>query len=151
MKKIVHKSMAILAISILAGCAIVKMVSIEPYQKIVTANGKSKSDLYFLVNQWMVETFRSAPAVIEFQDKDYGSITGKCILTSVIHSDHTVYFDKIYTFKAIITLDCRDNAVRLTLKPVKPIDIELREKAVKPKFDELAADLTVYLQQEIWR
>jgi hypothetical protein len=125
MKKILNRKNAILAsiIILLSGCSTVKysFVDVEPYKRIITVQDKSKTELYILANCWLVEAFVSAEAVIQFQDREAGKIIGKCTLTppTVSKTPGQLLFSppvKTYTIRCVISVDCKDNAVKITFK-----------------------------------
>lgn len=47
------------------------------FQKDVISEGKSKSELYVILNEWFAITYTNANSVIQMQDKESGIIIGK--------------------------------------------------------------------------
>lgn len=81
MKKHVIFGMILALLVLLAGCQTMEAIpdSENTYAQVYEFPGMHKSDIYTIANDWMVSTFRSAEAVIEYADKDEGIVTGKCI------------------------------------------------------------------------
>jgi hypothetical protein len=138
-----------LILTLFAGCASIKMVDIDQYQKIVTADGKSKDDLYFLANRWFAETFRSAEDVIQYHNKDYGNITGKGILTYSVAPTPLQYKHEFRDVRVIVVVDCKDNAAKITIKPLSTREIDRFAKGIKEQLELLADDFDLFLQQKI--
>ena len=77
---------AIIVISVLAMLALVSCASTsnvdfsaltEGVQKVIEVPNESKDALFVKANNWAVSAFNSADSVIEFSDKESGTITGK--------------------------------------------------------------------------
>lgn len=76
------KFILILSIILFAGCA-----GLEPmpqsemdFHRVVEAKGLKKDQLFDGTKMWIAETFRSAKAVIEYEDKEKGTIIGNGII-----------------------------------------------------------------------
>ena len=111
MKKII----IILSIFIVS-CAPMMEVKIDKTQKVIETN-LSKNEIFVKSNQWMVKTFNNAESVIQFSDKESGTITGKYMLkqTFTIGLNYqTIPNGGIF---AIINVDIKENKARITITP----------------------------------
>lgn len=94
-------------------------------EKIIEIEGKDKESLYVLANSWAVETFTSADAVIEYQDKEVGRIMGKY---SFEYSPENSL--KRYLFRQTIIIDTKDGKVKCKITdPYKKMTYPLDDKA----------------------
>jgi hypothetical protein len=147
MKKILSK-IAFLSVSFMVtGCMTIKTVNLEPYKRIITVQDKGKEEIYILANCWLVETFVSAEAVVEFQDKEAGKIIGKCNLTTGSAIQGFFKTTSSATIKVVISIDCRDEGARISLIPPENLNTELVE-SLKIKWLSLADDFEKYLNRE---
>ena len=74
---------------------------------------KEKDELYISANNWMVENFNNAKSVIQFSDKESGTVTGKYLLKETYtYSGYTASEVGIY---AIIKLQVKDGAAKITV------------------------------------
>ena len=110
MKKIIF--VLLLALS---SCSIQqRFVQIEPISQSFEVEG-TRNDLFVKANNWMVETFNNAESVIQFSDKESGSVTGKYLLKkSVVYDGYKADDASIF---AIIKLQTKDGAARITIDP----------------------------------
>ncbi|MBQ1972916.1 MAG: DUF4468 domain-containing protein [Paraprevotella sp.] len=83
------------------------------YVQIIEAPGKTKGQLYIMLNYWYSATFNSGKAVIQLNDKDAGVIIGKGFVEKI--AKHTGGVNK-YTvhLEPIIKTDIKDNKIRVT-------------------------------------
>ena len=83
------------------------------YTQVIEAPGKTKEQLYILLNYWYSATFSSGEAVIQLNDKDAGVIIGKGFIESI--ASHTGGMNR-YTvhLEPIIKTDIKDNKIRIT-------------------------------------
>lgn len=74
MKKIILASIML----ILGGCAGMQPVSESDmtFDRVVESKGSSKDVIYESTKMWIAENFRSAKAVLEYEDKEAGKIIG---------------------------------------------------------------------------
>lgn len=108
----------------------------------------AKEKIYNLSLQFIAENFRSAKAVIEYQDRETGRIIGN---GSTTVSDGLM--NRPATFTMII--DVKDNKYRITYKslmyqpgtamPWKPIDYAVPYKHMKTQLDSLTIRLKKYI------
>lgn len=76
MKKAVLLSVMV----IIAGCQTIDIETVpldERFHQVVVQTYRDKSSAYKLANIWFIDSFRSAEAVIQYQDKEEGVIAGK--------------------------------------------------------------------------
>lgn len=83
------------------------------YVHVISAEGKTKEQLYVLLNYWFTATFNDANSVIKLNDKELGTIIAQGYLSNV--AQHTggmrSYKVSVYT---VIKCDIKDNKVRVT-------------------------------------
>ena len=89
-------------------------VIIAPVSQDVILTQK-KDQLYIKANTWMVENFTSAKSVQQFSDKEAGIVTGKYLLKS--GGQYSQYGDTTYEIFAIIKIQVKNNAARITISP----------------------------------
>ena len=99
--------------AILQSCATVTTKSI-PIEKVVQIEKASKNKLYVRANQWMVDQFNNAKSVIQFSDKESGSISGRYLLGKV--SAGSQYGPPRYVY-ASIKIRVKNGASKITIKP----------------------------------
>ena len=87
--------------------------ALKPIEKIFEAPGHTKDEIYVASKIWIAESFRSAKAVIEYDNKDEGTIIGNGIIPypckgfeCLAKSDWKVRFT--------IRIDVKDDKFRLT-------------------------------------
>ena len=66
----------------LQSCAVITTES-RPITKVVNIEDATKNELYVRANNWMVSAFNNAESVIQFTDKETGTITGKYLLGTI--------------------------------------------------------------------
>ena len=74
-------------------------ISLEtPPPRVATfENDHSKDENYVLANEWMVETFNNAESVIQFTDKESGTVRGNILLRKgLLALAHTLYLEIHY-------------------------------------------------------
>ncbi len=107
MKKIL---LIIITISIVS-CAPLSLVQIDP----TVENIEVKGNIYVSANNWLVESFDSAKSMIQFRDKEEGIITGRYLLKTL--GEYSQYGDTRNHVYAIIKVQVKDNAARITIDP----------------------------------
>lgn len=101
---------------IIISCAPILDVKIQSVQKVVETTG-SKNDLFVKANQWMVKTFNNAESVIQFSDKESGTITGKYMLKQTYSVGNNYQYVPNGGIFAVINIDIKDNKARITITP----------------------------------
>lgn len=89
-------------------------VSVEPTSKTFEVDG-SKDELYVKANKWMVTAFNNAKSVIQFSDKEAGVVTGKYLIGQT--STSAGYYQQQSDIFALITVEVKDGATKITLSP----------------------------------
>ncbi len=117
MKNLLILSISLIIIFLLNSCVGSKVLQETPPPRIATIeNDLTKDENYVLANEWMVETFNNAESVIQFTDKESGTVKGKYIVRDgfVSTSPYTLSRDALF---AIITIRVRDNRCRIEIDP----------------------------------
>ena len=115
---------AIIAISVLAMLALVSCASTsnvefsaltEGVQKVIEVPNESKDALFVKANNWAVSAFNSADSVIEFSDKESGTITGKYYMR---YHGASAYFwaGGDVAPLTLIQVEVKDEKARISLK-----------------------------------
>lgn len=82
------------------------------YQQVIQAPGKTKSQLYVMLNYWVTATFKDKQAVT-LNDKDMGTIIISSILPAI--ADHTGTLNRyIVNITPVIKIDIKDERIRVT-------------------------------------
>lgn len=83
------------------------------YVQVIPAEGKSKNQLYILLNYWFTSTFKDANSVIQLNDKELGTIIAQGYVEGIAaHSGGSNSYT--VSMKPIIKCDIKDNKVRVT-------------------------------------
>lgn len=83
------------------------------YTQVIEAPGKSKEQLYILLNYWYSNTFGSGKAVIQLNDKDAGVIIGKGYVEHI--AAHAGGMNTYYVnLTPIIKTDIKEGKIRVT-------------------------------------
>lgn len=83
------------------------------YTQVIDCPGKSKEQLYVLLNYWYTNTFNDAKSVIQLNDKDLGCIIGKGFLSGIAaHSGGSNTY--VVNVAPIIKTDIKDGKIRVT-------------------------------------
>ena len=101
---------------LLVCCAPMELVQIDNVQKVFDIVN-TKDELYIKANQWMVKTFNNAESVIQFSDKESGTITGKYMLKQTFTVDLNYQVIPNGGIFAIINIDIKENKARITITP----------------------------------
>lgn len=97
----------------LQSCAIITTES-KPVSKIVNIENATKNELYVRANNWMVTAFNNAESVIQFTDKETGTITGKYLLGTITQANQYGPANRAF---AIIQIQVKDGASKITITP----------------------------------
>lgn len=95
------------------GCAIITTES-NPVTKIVQVENAEQNQLFVRANNWMVEAFNNAESVIQFTDKESGTITGKYLLGTVTAASQYGPANRVF---ALIKIQVKDGASKITITP----------------------------------
>lgn len=124
---------------LITSCAPLKTISKTEFKKeeIIDVPNTSKNDLYVKANEWMVSNFGNADSVIEFSDKEEGTILGKYLLQGQVVS--TGYGTSDTRIFAKIDIRVKDNSTKIMIEPYTDVDIynASAESAIKTKISSL--------------
>lgn len=83
------------------------------YTQVIDCPGKSKDQLYVLLNYWYTNTFNDAKSVIQLNDKELGCIIGKGFMAGI--AAHTGGMNNyVVNVAPIIKTDIKDGKIRVT-------------------------------------
>ena len=83
------------------------------FRKSYKAEGKTKEQLYVLLNYWFTATFNDANSVIKLNDKELGTIIAQGFVESIAqHAGGTNAYN--VNLRPVIKCDIKDNKVRVT-------------------------------------
>ncbi|MEA3312107.1 MAG: DUF4468 domain-containing protein [candidate division WOR-3 bacterium] len=158
----------------MSACATTAPIKLPPEQRIIQdvieIEGKSQDELYVSCMKWMAKAFKESKEVIQYQDKEAGTIIGKgyTIATDpllirnakLMSLGATVLGEKIGAtpyLRFTITLEAKDGKVRITFDQIgfttslsiDPIEIDNVEwfNAAKSDFESVVKDLEAFLEQ----
>jgi len=148
MKKVIF----ITLVTLLTSCSSLMMPIVPTDQlsktKIIDNLTESKSDLYVKANKWMIKSFNNAESVIQFSDKESGTISGKYLLFGAITAG--LYGANIDSrIFATINVECKDNKAKIEVMPLG--EIRATEDAKQKMITEIASlinDFKTSIQQQ---
>ena len=83
------------------------------YTQVIPAEGKTKEQLYVLLNYWFTATFNDANSVIKLNDKELGTIIAQGYVENIAqHAGGTNSYR--VNLKPVIKCDIKDNKVSVT-------------------------------------
>ena len=83
------------------------------YVQVIQAPGRTKDELYVLLNYWFTSTFNDANSVIKLNDKELGTIIAQGYVSSIAqHIGGMSTYD--VSVKPVIKCDIKDEKVRIT-------------------------------------
>jgi hypothetical protein len=83
------------------------------YSQVIDCPGKTKVQLYVLLNYWYTNTFNDAKAVIQLNDKELGCIIGKGFVSDIAgHIGGSNSYD--VSIAPIIKTDIKEEKIRVT-------------------------------------
>lgn len=83
------------------------------YTEVIEAPGKTKEQLYILLNYWYTTTFNDANSVIKLNDKEAGCIIGSGYVADIAEHAAGVNAYQV-NIKPVIKTDIKDGKVRVT-------------------------------------
>lgn len=120
LKKHLSYGIALLFIAfIINACAPLKTIMIEePFIKVYDNLEASQNELFLKANEWMVATFKDAESVIQYSDKEEGTLLGKYLMNGEVRQGlYNVTTDtRIY---AKIDIRVKDNKARISIEPME--------------------------------
>jgi uncharacterized protein YceK len=98
------------ACALFSGCASTRALSTseKQIQKIVEVKGASKNQLFDKSKMWFASTFKSANAVIQYENKENGTIMGNGNITTSITT-------VLWRLKFSIATEVKDEKARITI------------------------------------
>jgi len=152
MKKFTILSFCIGVSYLLNSCASIVIQDTPPPKIATFENELSKDQNYVLANEWMVESFNNATSVIQFTDKESGTVKGKYTIKSAYISTNT--YASTDALFAIITIRVKDKLSRIEIDP--PTDAFFSRKSMgyeigytASMFDEAASKLVADFQSRM--
>jgi hypothetical protein len=101
-----------LIITIFTGCASTKInPDMASFEKVVDFPNMSKEQIFDKSNIWAVKSFNKADSVIEYSDKDTGTIAGKFTYTASILK----FGQNVDRARCILTLKIKDNKAKISI------------------------------------
>lgn len=83
------------------------------YTQVIPAEGKTRGQLYVLLNYWLTATFNDANSVIKLNDKELGTIIAQGYVADIAqHAGGTSAYN--VSIKPVIKCDIKDGKVRVT-------------------------------------
>ncbi len=83
------------------------------YVQVIDCTGKTKNQLYVILNYWVTASFNDANSVIQLNDKELGCIIAQGYLPNIAgHMGGTNSYN--VSVKPIIKLDIKENKIRVT-------------------------------------
>lgn len=83
------------------------------YVQVIPADGKTKEQLYVLLNYWFTATFNDANSVIKLNDKELGTIIAQGYVADIAqHAGGTSTYK--VSIKPVIKCDIKDGKIRVT-------------------------------------
>tara|TARA_R110002111_G_C5848927_1_gene359559 strand:+ start:127 stop:594 length:468 start_codon:yes stop_codon:yes gene_type:complete len=113
MRKLLLLPVLTLLILTFQSCAVITTES-KPVTKVVNVEGATQNELYVRANNWMVSAFNNAESVIQFTDKETGTITGKYLLGTISQASQYGPANRAF---AIIQIQVKDGASKITITP----------------------------------
>jgi hypothetical protein len=108
MKKFLSLSVLVIMVISFQSCAISQFEGKDEV-RIVKIEHSNLNELYVRANNWMVETFNNAESVIQFSDKESGTISGRYLLGYLTQNSGRVF--------ATIKIQVKDGAAKITVSP----------------------------------
>ncbi len=110
MKKIILLLLVGLSFS---SCVVLQEIKDLNYQKVINNLNQNKEELYVKSNKWMVTVFNNADNVIQFSDKESGTLTGKYLVEGTIsYIGSTPIDNRVF---AILTIEVKDNRAKIAI------------------------------------
>lgn len=97
----------------LQSCAVITTEG-QPVSRVIQVENAKKNELYVKANNWMVSAFNDAESVVQFTDKESGTITGKYLLGTVTAANQYGPANRAF---AIIKIQVKDGSTKITVTP----------------------------------
>lgn len=109
-------------------------------EKVIENIPGSTDDIYIKANDWMVSTFANSKSVIEFSDKESGTILGKYFIYEALSNDKFIKID----------VRIKDNSSKIKIEPFEDVIVyNYKDKAVdilKSKIENIIADYESFMK-----
>lgn len=119
MRRLIHP-IFVIATSLLLGCAIPQPITEadRTFERVVEAPGYSKDQIFEATKIWIAENFRSAKAVLEYENKEAGTIIGNGAVRYPCSGMECIGKGN---WKVLFTMrtDMKDNKFRLTFSNIQ--------------------------------
>ena len=139
------------------GCASLMGTKTEsnlPTQERTLELNGNKNELYVKANTWMVENFKSAKSVIQFSDKESGTVMGRYYLADISATGNQNDNYVSSSAYAVIKLLVKDNAAKIEIAPEKVTYMKgnmynlYDEQKAKESIDGLLVSFEDYMKQD---
>ena len=111
------KTIILFIIILLQSCGTTQTFKATDLTKIVILEdlNKSQNDLYITANEWMIDYFVNAEGVLQFSDKENGTLIGKYLISGNYGTVLGTYVDtRIY---GKITILLKENRAKISIAP----------------------------------
>ena len=113
------KNLILILLLALTSCASYHTISYDqPVVDQFEAQG-SRAELFVKANEWMVDRFISSKSVIEFSDKETGTIIGKYVMFDNIRPVPGYSMSVGHEIKAKVDVRVKDGAAKIEIKPLE--------------------------------
>jgi len=121
-------------------------------QSVIDLEDKTKDELYVKSMEWLSKTFNESKSVIDYQDKEAGTIIGN----GAIQHFYSMIINGQVLFA--VKLELKDNRARITLSnfmaniigtsgpPVTRAIMQSEYDAAKPNLDKLVSNYEIYMK-----
>jgi hypothetical protein len=119
----VKRLLALLCASlVLAGCVTMPEAAKQSaIEDIVNIPGKEKNEIYTASKIWIAETFNSAKAVIEIDDKEMGLIIGNGTIKFPCDSEQTCLMRSSYNLRFTMRVDIKNQKIKTTFSNLRMV------------------------------
>ncbi len=147
----------LIGVVLLAGCVGTRQATKDEmtHEFVLNLPRVQKDQAYEMTLKWLANTFRSAKAVIEYQNKETGSIIGNGMSKMTVEGTIPIQVDIAFT----MNIDIRDERARIgfvnleympamgtTLEPFR--DIVAYHHPAHQKFSEISESLSTFIQKK---
>lgn len=117
-------------------------------ERIINNLKDTHKEAYVKANTWMVDAFTNPESVIEFSDKESGTILGKYLIQGQYQAEFGVTVDSRIFAK--IDIRVKDHAAKLTIIPISDINIHSpqEKQIIHDKINMLCINFEDYMKNE---
>lgn len=91
-----------------------KLHESEPETIVVELPKQSKEEIYVKANQWLITLFKNAESVIQFSDKEYGVLSGKYIIATLVNGNSKLNDKYLY---ALLNIYIKESKAKIEIYP----------------------------------